>query len=70
MPLHIKLELLSACPCIIGAQRCYILIISCALVICPIYTPEAHRPQAGGLRVYISEYIKKVYIVDNAINTP
>ena len=41
MPLYIRLELLSAHPCTISTQRCYILVISCALVVYLIYTPSA-----------------------------
>ena len=31
----------------ISAHRCYIMIISCALTVCLIYTPSAQRPQAS-----------------------
>ena len=47
--------MLSTCPHMVCAQKCYIVSIPCALVVYLIGKPSAFRPIALGLRVYITE---------------
>ena len=64
-----RFELLSAQPHTVRAQKYYIVVIPCALMVCQMYIPLTLWPVALRLRVYISgkPLMPMVYLLNDIV---